>query len=64
MVIGIPFHYFSLPYIFMYLFQATVAYYLLYDNRSMASSGYLGAEFQESVVCPLLFLLHSLFLSA
>ncbi|KAJ8570306.1 hypothetical protein K7X08_037278 [Anisodus acutangulus] len=26
----------------------TVAYQLLYDNRSMASSGYLGAEFQES----------------
>ncbi|XP_059303637.1 serine/threonine protein kinase OSK1-like [Lycium ferocissimum] len=31
--------------------DATVAYYLLYDNRSMASSGYLGAEFQESVDC-------------
>ncbi|XP_059295876.1 SNF1-related protein kinase catalytic subunit alpha KIN10-like isoform X2 [Lycium ferocissimum] len=29
--------------------DATVAYYLLYDNRSMASSGYLGDEFQESV---------------
>ncbi|KAH0762758.1 hypothetical protein KY290_018831 [Solanum tuberosum] len=31
--------------------DTTVAYYLLYDNRSMASSGYLGAEFQESVDC-------------
>ncbi|XP_060174639.1 serine/threonine protein kinase OSK1-like isoform X3 [Lycium barbarum] len=29
--------------------DATVAYYLLYDNRSMASSGYLGDEFQEYV---------------
>ncbi|KAJ8536282.1 hypothetical protein K7X08_034683 [Anisodus acutangulus] len=37
--------------------DATVAYYLLYDNRSMASSGYLGAEFQESLegYCPGLF---------
>ncbi|KAL3374915.1 hypothetical protein AABB24_006413 [Solanum stoloniferum] len=34
-----------------HLKKATVAYYLLYDNRSMASSGYLGAEFQESVDC-------------
>lgn len=64
MVIGRPFNYFSLLYTFMCLFQATVAYYLLYDNRSMASSGYLGAEFQESVVCPLLFLLHSFLLNA
>ncbi|KAM3269135.1 SNF1-related protein kinase catalytic subunit alpha KIN10 [Capsicum chacoense] len=31
--------------------DATVAYYLLYDNRSLASCGYLGAEFQESVDC-------------
>lgn len=31
--------------------DATVAYYLLYDNRSIATSGYLGAEFQESVDC-------------
>ncbi|MCD7466024.1 SNF1- protein kinase catalytic subunit alpha kin10 [Datura stramonium] len=31
--------------------DATVAYYLLYDNRSVASSGYLGAEFQESMDC-------------
>lgn len=29
------------------LYQATVAYYLLVDSRSPASSGYLGAEFQE-----------------
>ncbi|KAL3343166.1 hypothetical protein AABB24_026957 [Solanum stoloniferum] len=34
-----------------HLKKATVAYYLLYDNRSMVSSGYLGAEFQESVDC-------------
>uniref|UniRef100_M1CA52 non-specific serine/threonine protein kinase n=1 Tax=Solanum tuberosum TaxID=4113 RepID=M1CA52_SOLTU len=34
-----------------HLKKATVAYYLLYDNRSMASSGYLGDEFQESVDC-------------
>uniref|UniRef100_A0A1S3X166 non-specific serine/threonine protein kinase n=1 Tax=Nicotiana tabacum TaxID=4097 RepID=A0A1S3X166_TOBAC len=31
------------------LSQATVAYYLVYDNRSLASSGYLAAEFQESM---------------
>ncbi|KAK4378110.1 hypothetical protein RND71_004406 [Anisodus tanguticus] len=31
-----------------HLKKATVAYQLLYDNCSMASSGYLGAEFQES----------------
>lgn len=30
--------------------QGTVAYYLLLDNRFRASSGYLGAEFQESMV--------------
>ncbi|GMQ10813.1 hypothetical protein CsSME_00053670 [Camellia sinensis var. sinensis] len=29
--------------------DATVAYYLLFDNRSPVSSGYLGAEFQESM---------------
>ncbi|XP_019195157.1 PREDICTED: SNF1-related protein kinase catalytic subunit alpha KIN10-like [Ipomoea nil] len=29
--------------------EGTVAYYLLLDNRFRASSGYLGAEFQESV---------------
>lgn len=29
--------------------DATVAYYLLFDNRSHVSSGYLGAEFQESM---------------
>ncbi|KAA8547955.1 hypothetical protein F0562_004384 [Nyssa sinensis] len=29
--------------------EATVAYYLLLDNRFRVSSGYLGAEFQESV---------------
>ncbi|GFZ17594.1 SNF1 kinase homolog 10 [Actinidia rufa] len=29
--------------------DATVAYYLLFDNRSVVSSGYLGAEFQESM---------------
>ncbi|XAR50017.1 Non-specific serine/threonine protein kinase [Bertholletia excelsa] len=31
--------------------DATVAYYLLLDNRSPVSSGYLGAEFQESMEC-------------
>ncbi|KAF8390188.1 hypothetical protein HHK36_024710 [Tetracentron sinense] len=30
--------------------EATVAYYLLLDNRFRVSSGYLGAEFQESMV--------------
>ena len=30
--------------------QATVAYYLLLDNRFRVSSGYLGAEFQETMV--------------
>ncbi|KAK4752859.1 hypothetical protein SAY87_021657 [Trapa incisa] len=29
--------------------EATVAYYLLLDNRFRVSSGYLGAEFQESI---------------
>ncbi|KAF8408145.1 hypothetical protein HHK36_007287 [Tetracentron sinense] len=29
--------------------EATVAYYLLVDNRFRVSSGYLGAEFQESM---------------
>ncbi|PSS07943.1 SNF1-related protein kinase catalytic subunit alpha like [Actinidia chinensis var. chinensis] len=29
--------------------DATVAYYLLFDSRSVVSSGYLGAEFQESM---------------
>ncbi|KAK1286529.1 SNF1-related protein kinase catalytic subunit alpha KIN10 [Acorus calamus] len=31
--------------------EATVAYYLLLDNRFRASSGYLGAEFQETMEC-------------
>ncbi|XP_043722404.1 serine/threonine protein kinase OSK1-like [Telopea speciosissima] len=31
--------------------DGTVAYYLLLDNRFRVSSGYLGAEFQESMVC-------------
>jgi 5'-AMP-activated protein kinase catalytic alpha subunit len=31
-------------------FQATVAYYLLLDNRFKATSGYLGADYQESMV--------------
>lgn len=35
------------------MFQGTVAYYLLLDNRFRVSSGYLGAEFQETVVCAL-----------
>ncbi|KAI3854684.1 hypothetical protein MKW92_045263 [Papaver armeniacum] len=30
--------------------EATVAYYLLLDNRFRPTSGYLGAEFQESMV--------------
>ncbi|GFZ03556.1 SNF1 kinase homolog 11 [Actinidia rufa] len=29
--------------------DATVAYYLLFDSRSVVSSGYLGAEFKESM---------------
>ncbi|GFP87456.1 snf1-related protein kinase catalytic subunit alpha kin10 [Phtheirospermum japonicum] len=29
--------------------DTTVAYYLLFDNRSRISTGYLGAEFQESM---------------
>lgn len=32
------------------ILQATVAYYLLLDNRFRVSSGYLGAEFQETMV--------------
>uniref|UniRef100_A0A0E0QKF9 non-specific serine/threonine protein kinase n=1 Tax=Oryza rufipogon TaxID=4529 RepID=A0A0E0QKF9_ORYRU len=31
------------------IFQATVAYYLLLDNRFRATSGYLGADYQESL---------------
>nr|XP_010940255.1 serine/threonine protein kinase OSK1 isoform X2 [Elaeis guineensis] len=31
--------------------EATVAYYLLLDNRFRATSGYLGAEFQETMDC-------------
>lgn len=31
--------------------EATVAYYLLLDNRFRSTSGYLGAEFQESMEC-------------
>ncbi|KAA8542473.1 hypothetical protein F0562_023391 [Nyssa sinensis] len=31
--------------------DATVAYYLLLDNRSPVSGGYVGAEFQESMEC-------------
>ena len=31
--------------------QATVTYYLLLDNRFRTASGYLGAEFQETMVC-------------
>ncbi|XP_043696830.1 SNF1-related protein kinase catalytic subunit alpha KIN10 [Telopea speciosissima] len=31
--------------------DGTVAYYLLLDNRFRVSSGYLGAEFQESMEC-------------
>lgn len=31
--------------------EATVAYYLLLDNRFRVSSGYLGAEFQETMEC-------------
>lgn len=33
------------------VFQGTVTYYLLLDNRFRVSSGYLGAEFQETMVC-------------
>ncbi|GKU97088.1 hypothetical protein SLEP1_g10269 [Rubroshorea leprosula] len=29
--------------------EATVAYYLLLDNQFRVSSGYVGAEFQETV---------------
>jgi hypothetical protein len=35
--------------------QATVAYYLLLDNRLRTTSGYLGSEFQESMVSGILF---------
>jgi hypothetical protein len=35
---------------FWQIFQATVAYYLLLDNRFRATSGYLGADYQESMV--------------
>ena len=31
--------------------QGTVSYYLLLDNRFRVANGYLGAEFQETVVC-------------
>ncbi|KAJ6368200.1 hypothetical protein OIU78_000726 [Salix suchowensis] len=31
--------------------EATVAYYLLLDNRFRVSNGYLGAEFQETMEC-------------
>ncbi|KAI0529010.1 hypothetical protein KFK09_001555 [Dendrobium nobile] len=31
--------------------EATVAYYLLLDNRFRVASGYLGSEFQESMEC-------------
>lgn len=30
--------------------QATVTYYLLFDNRFRANSGYLGSDFQETMV--------------
>lgn len=33
------------------MLQATVTYYLLFDNQSLISTGYIGAEFQESMVC-------------
>lgn len=33
-----------------WIFQATVAYYLLLDNRFRPSNGYLGDEFQETMV--------------
>ncbi|TKY50224.1 SNF1-related protein kinase catalytic subunit alpha KIN10 [Spatholobus suberectus] len=33
----------------VYVFQGTVTYYLLLDNRFRVSSGYLGAEFQETM---------------
>jgi hypothetical protein len=32
------------------IFQATVAYYVLLDNRFRATNGYLGADYQESTV--------------
>ncbi|KAA3456063.1 SNF1-related protein kinase catalytic subunit alpha KIN10 [Gossypium australe] len=35
--------------LFLIIFQGTVAYYLLLDNRFRVSSGYLGAEFQETM---------------
>jgi hypothetical protein len=35
------------------IFQATVAYYLLLDNRFRATSGYLGADYQDSMVSTL-----------
>ena len=44
----------------IHVFQGTVAYYLLLDNRFRVSSGYLGAEFQETMVgffAPIFFLI-------
>lgn len=32
------------------VYQGTVTYYLLLDNRFRVSGGYLGSEFQETVV--------------
>lgn len=34
----------------VYVFQGTVTYYLLLDNRFRVNTGYLGAEFQETMV--------------
>jgi hypothetical protein len=35
--------------------QATVAYYLLLDDRLRTTIGYLGTDFQESMVCVIFF---------
>lgn len=32
------------------LYQATVAYYLMFDNQTRVVGGYLGAEISESLV--------------
>lgn len=45
------------------MFQGTVAYYLLLDNRCSVSSGYLGAEFHKSMVGVLYYTGHKFLLS-
>jgi len=53
-VCSIHFHLIYLPTTFLLitinLFQGTVTYHLLLDNRFRVSTGYFGAEFQETMV--------------